>query len=85
MRISMRCCGTWGPLITRRSGARAARSVTVQVRDGVVTLRGSLREPELIPAAVRLASDVDGVVAVTEEFTSRPAETASGRAAAPHA
>jgi CBS-domain-containing membrane protein len=61
------------------------QSVTVQVRDGVVTLGGSLREPELIPAAVRLASDVDGVVAVTEELTSRPAEPASGQAAAPHA
>jgi CBS-domain-containing membrane protein len=60
-------------------------SVTVRVRDGMVTLRGSMREPELIPAAVRLASDVDGVVAVTEELTSGPAEPASGQAAAPHA
>jgi CBS domain-containing protein len=60
-------------------------TVTVQVRDGVVTLRGSLREPELIPAAVRLASDVDGVVAVVEELASGPAEPASGQAAAPHA
>jgi osmotically-inducible protein OsmY len=51
----------------------------------MVTLRGSMREPELIPAAVRLASDVDGVVAVTEELTSGPAEPASGQAAAPHA
>jgi CBS domain-containing protein len=60
-------------------------SVQVQVRDGVVTLRGSLREPELIPAAVRLASDVDGVVAVVDELTSGPAEQASGRAADHHA
>jgi CBS-domain-containing membrane protein len=60
-------------------------SVTVQVRDGVVTLRGSLREPELIPAAVRLASDVDGVVAVADELTSGPAEQASGRPAEHHA
>jgi CBS-domain-containing membrane protein len=60
-------------------------SVTVQVRDGVVTLRGSLREPELIPAAVRLASDVDGVVAVADELTSGPAEQASGQAAEHHA
>ena len=52
------------------------QSVTVQVREGVVTLRGSLREPELIPAAVRLASDIDGVVAVTDELTSGPAEPA---------
>ena len=61
------------------------QSVTVQVRDGVVTLRGSLREPELIPAAVRLASDVDGVVAVANELTSGPAEPASGQAAEHHA
>jgi CBS-domain-containing membrane protein len=60
------------------------QSVTVQVRDGLVTLRGSLREPELIPAAVRLASDVDGVVAVTDELTSGPAEPAPDQAAAPH-
>jgi CBS domain-containing protein len=60
------------------------QSVTVQVRDGVVTLRGSLREPELIPAAVRLASDIDGVVAVTGELTGGPAEPAPGQAAAPH-
>ena len=52
------------------------QSVTVQVHDGLVTLRGSLSEPELIPAAVRLASDVDGVVAVADELTSAPAEPA---------
>ena len=57
------------------------QSVTVQVRDGLVTLRGSLREPELIPAAVRLASDVDGVVAVADELTSGPAEPALDQAA----
>jgi CBS-domain-containing membrane protein len=60
------------------------QSVTVQVRDGLVTLRGSLREPELVPAAVRLASDVDGVVSVTNELTSGAEERASGEAAAPH-
>jgi CBS domain-containing protein len=61
------------------------QSVTVLVRDGVVTLRGSLREPELIPAAVRLASDVDGVVAVTNELTDPPEEAAHGQTAADHA
>ena len=60
-------------------------SVTVQVRDGVVTLRGSLRAPELISAAVRLASDVDGVVAVADELTSGPAEQAWGQATEHHA
>jgi CBS domain-containing protein len=57
------------------------RSVTVQVRDGVVTLRGSLGQPELIPAAVRLASDVDGVVTVIDKLTRGPAEPAPGQAA----
>jgi len=61
------------------------QSVTVQVRDGMVTLRGSLREPGLIPAAVRLASDVDGVVSVTNELTGGAEERASGETAAPHA
>jgi len=58
------------------------RSVTVGVRDGVVTLRGNLREPELIPAAVRLAADVDGVVSVADELTSGPAEPTPGQAEA---
>jgi len=57
------------------------QSVTVLVRDGVVTLRGSLREPELIPAALRLAADVDGVVSVTDELISGPPEPAPDQAA----
>jgi CBS-domain-containing membrane protein len=57
------------------------QSVTVLVREGVVTLRGSLREPELIPAALRLAADVDGVVSVTDELTSGPREPAPDQAA----
>jgi len=57
------------------------QSVTVLVRDGVVTLRGILREPKLIPAALRLAADVDGVVSVTDELTTGPAEPAPGHAA----
>ena len=58
------------------------RSVTVGVRDGVVTLQGNLREPELIPAAVRLAADVDGVVSVVDELTSGAAEPTPGQAEA---
>ena len=57
------------------------QSVTVQVRDGVVTLRGSISKPELIPAAVRLAGDVDGVVSVVSELTSHPEESAPDPAA----
>ena len=45
-------------------------------------LQGSLREPELIPAAVQLAADVDGVVSVVDELTSGPAEPTPGQAEA---
>jgi CBS domain-containing protein len=58
-----------------------SQSVTVLVRDGVVTLRGNLHEPELIPAALRLAADVDGVVSVTDQLTSGPPEPAPDQAA----
>jgi len=44
--------------------------VTVTVIDGVVTLTGELPEASLIEAAVRLASDVDGVVAVSDRLTA---------------
>ncbi len=49
-------------------------SVTATVRDGVVSLTGSPRAPEdreLIPAAIRLIWDVDGVIDVSaSELTS---------------
>jgi CBS domain-containing protein len=45
----------------------------VSVHDGVVELSGALRRQDLAPAAVRLASDVDGVVAVTDRFTRQTA------------
>ncbi len=44
--------------------------VTVTVIDGVVTLTGELPEASLTEAAVRLASDVDGVVAVSDRLTA---------------
>ena len=51
-------------------------SVTATVRDGVVSLTGSPRAPEdreLIPAAIRLIWDVDGVIDVSaSELTSAP-------------
>lgn len=39
-------------------------AVSVATRHGVVTLSGTLASKDLIPLAVRLASDVDGVVSV---------------------
>jgi CBS domain-containing protein len=45
--------------------------VTVTATNGVVTLSGTITRQELIPVAERLASEVDGVVAVTCRLTAR--------------
>jgi CBS domain-containing protein len=47
--------------------------VEVTALNGVVTLSGTLARKNLIPVAERLASGVDGVVAVTCNLTERPA------------
>ncbi len=39
-------------------------SVTVEARDGVVTLRGQVPQARLVPVIVGLCQGVDGVVAV---------------------
>jgi CBS domain-containing protein len=52
-------------------------SVTATVRDGVVTLTGrpeALEDRELIPAAIRLIWDVDGVIDVFNRLGERPAD-----------
>lgn len=48
-------------------------AIDVSVTDGVVELAGALRRPDLALAAVRLASDVDGVVAVTDRLSHQAA------------
>ena len=50
--------------------------VSVQVRDGIVTLSGALARTDLIGVAKRLASGADGVVAVNCKLTARPASSA---------
>jgi CBS domain-containing protein len=50
--------------------------LSVATRDGVVTLSGTLASKDLIPVAVRLAADVDGVVSVHDNLT-RPAGAAA--------
>jgi CBS domain-containing protein len=50
-------------------------SVAVTVREGVVTLAGQADDPGQIQAAVKLADDVDGVIAVTSKLTSRAGHT----------
>ena len=47
------------------------------VRHGVATLSGTLARKDLIPVAVRLASDVDGVVTVLDKFGTGVAPAAA--------
>lgn len=51
----------------------APGAVTVDVKEGQVTLRGTVEERRLIPVLVRLCAGVDGVVSVSHELT-RPAD-----------
>jgi CBS-domain-containing membrane protein len=46
--------------------------ITVTVRDGVVTLTGQADDPGQVQTAIRMAEDVDGVIAVTSSLTMRP-------------
>lgn len=59
------------------------QSVTVTVTDGVVRLEGELDRHSEVPIAVRMAGQVDGVVAVVDRLTyrvddSRPAAPTGG-------
>ncbi|MET8565689.1 CBS domain-containing protein [Streptomyces flaveolus] len=47
-------------------------TIHVQVREGVVTLRGELGDASLISVATRLARAVEGVVHVETHLTGRP-------------
>ncbi|MBL1109010.1 CBS domain-containing protein [Streptomyces sp. 5-8] len=57
--------------VVRLLGARAT-TVRVEVRDGVVTLAGGVRETALIPLAARLARSVPGVVDVRNALAGPP-------------
>jgi CBS domain-containing protein len=48
-------------------------TVSVSVSDGVVTLSGSLSRPENAATAMRLASEVDGVVDVVDNLSAQVA------------
>ncbi len=50
-------------------------SVSVTVRDGVVTLAGALADPGQVRAAIKLVGDVEGVIAVASKLTSHEADT----------
>ncbi len=45
-------------------------TVAVEAQDGVVTLRGHVPEPRLIPVVVGLCQGVDGVVAVDARLSA---------------
>lgn len=50
-----------------------SRSVSVRVRDGVVTLSGRVPDARLVSVAARLAQSVEGVVAVESHLEGPPA------------
>ncbi|WP_063728843.1 CBS domain-containing protein [Streptomyces sp. RTd22] len=53
----------------------APSAVTVEVREGEVTLGGSVEAKSLIPILVRLCRSVDGVVSVREHISFRTDDT----------
>src|SRR6266542_2986367 len=55
--------------------AIAEQVVTVEVRDGVVTLNGQVERRSLIPVAVGLTAAVDGVIDVVSHLTYRHDDT----------
>ena len=50
-------------------------SVDITVRDGVVALAGELADLGQVRAAIKLARDVEGVIAVSSKLTSHESET----------
>jgi osmotically-inducible protein OsmY len=48
-------------------------AVTVSAHDGLVTLTGEIDQPEFSTLAIRLASGVDGVLAVADKLATAPA------------
>ncbi|MGR3939036.1 BON domain-containing protein, partial [Streptomyces sp. BRA346] len=53
----------------------APSAVTVEVREGEVTLSGSVETRSMIPIIVRLCRGVDGVVSVSERVSFRTDDT----------
>ncbi|MER6737910.1 CBS domain-containing protein [Streptomyces puniciscabiei] len=53
-----------------------SHTILVHVHEGVVTLRGELRDTSLISVAARLARAVEGVVNVEAQLTGQPAPPA---------
>jgi CBS domain-containing protein len=64
--------------VLRRYLWQDVKLVEVDVKDGVVTLRGALDLRSLIPTAVRLTSAVEGVVRVVDELSYDQDDTSAG-------
>ena len=52
--------------------------VTVRVRSGIVTVAGQSERPDLIPVALGLIADIDGVVTVLDKISPLAPAAASG-------
>lgn len=50
--------------------------VTVTVRDGLVTLSGEVERGDLIPVAIRVVGDIDGVLTVMDHLSAPPVASA---------
>lgn len=57
--------------VLERTLGLAASALTVEVRDGCVTLRGEVAPVHLVPVIERLCQSVDGVVKVRSHLTAR--------------
>ncbi|QKV90590.1 CBS domain-containing protein [Streptomyces sp. NA02950] len=68
--------------LLRRTLRLAPSAVTVDVREGEVTLDGSVGTRSLIPVLVRLCRGVDGVVSVTQHIAYETDDTGASDAAA---
>ncbi len=68
--------------LLRRTLRLAPSAVTVDVREGEVTLDGSVEARSLVPVIVRLCRGVDGVVSVTEHIAYGTDDTGGSAAAA---
>ncbi|MET9138526.1 CBS domain-containing protein [Streptomyces parvulus] len=79
LRVFLRRDGALREEISRDLLARtlglAPSSLTVEVADGRVTLKGRVDSAELVPVIERLCLGVDGVVSVDTEIVSRSGET----------
>ncbi|MFM9373813.1 CBS domain-containing protein [Streptomyces sp. Da 82-17] len=58
-------------VITRTLGLSPS-ALSVDVTEGRVTLSGTVRDPELVPALLKLCEAVDGVVTVTDRTQPEP-------------